>query len=274
MVRCLALVVLLAACRGSSAPPPPAHKDAAAAVAVVIDAGPPPVDARLTPDERCPDPCRFLDEVALDEIGAFTQGACNAPWPEVAGCDELDRLRSCVYAVHGFPFPKGKGRDAFAKAAWYAKRADFKDSDLGAVASANVVALEQRAKECRAGIMVSAVDRARVVDFFATIAKGRPAMPPEVQSNHPGIKPTELRRIMTAHRDTTYRLRPSTPISYQAAPEELKSALKAKRFHVVKVDLSGCAGLSPEQCDDQLWLDLAFDDDSGALLALRHGAKN
>jgi hypothetical protein len=280
-VKPVLFVLVLAACSGSGSVPESGSASASAsAPAPAVDPAQqspvqgavvaPAVDAAPA-DERCADPCRFLDTAALADVAAAYAGACaGAPWPAPAAndCDALDLQRNCIYAVHGYTFSKARWRDTFTPRPWYRARADFRESDLGKVGTANVSALRQRAKECRAGNAITSADRARVEAFFATIARGKPALPPVVIDNLEVVTADALAPMFA--RPASYRLQPSTPMTYIPPFDELRAALPKQRLRVVRVDLSGCERVAEDECENSFWIDLAFDD-KDVLVALRHG---
>jgi hypothetical protein len=144
------IVVLVVACKDNDKP----KQEAATPVVEATGSGSasgskaPQVDAAVAArDERCDDPCRYLAETALADVAAKVKTTCGSEWPAASGkdCAQLDYQRNCIFATAGYTFKKAHYRAAFGMKPWYKARDDFKDSDLSAVATANVAALKQQA---------------------------------------------------------------------------------------------------------------------------------
>jgi hypothetical protein len=131
-------------------------------------------------DERCNLPCRFLADTPLADMSAKVQAACNGPWGDAVAtndCAEIDFQRNCIYATAGYTFKKKRYSSIFKSESWYKARADFKDADLSAVATANVAALKAAAKACKKTVALDPPDQKAVDAFLAAIEAGKPDVP-------------------------------------------------------------------------------------------------
>ena len=74
---------------------------------------------------------------------------CELDWPsrDVPSCDIYDELRNTIFALHGREFSTAKWQKFFSKQSWYQPRKDYKDTDVGTVAMANVQLLIKMKKE-------------------------------------------------------------------------------------------------------------------------------
>ena len=177
-------------------------------------------------DERCANPCRFLVDTALADVGAAHQQTCGKAWetPAATDCDALDYQRNCIYAHHGYTFKKAKWKDAFGKEAWYKARADFKETDLSRVATNNVRDLKNQAATCRgeepspipatfSASKVSKADLAIIVGWFTQKAAGDPPLPKKLEAD--GAAATEADIKGWLGNKHLFTLEAWTPIEYE-----------------------------------------------------------
>jgi YARHG domain len=260
-----ALVVCVLACKSKEDPAQTAQKPPLATAGDAATKT--PDEAASTPamlDERCAAPCRFLADTPLVDVATKLKSTCNAEWPQASAkdCEQLDYQRNCIYATAGYTFKKPRYQAAFAKEPWYKARADFKDADLAAVATANIAELKKRAAECRKGDVIEDRDRKVIDGWLAKVQSGKPDVP-EILIDI-GDK-TEAARNLVANKEqlTPKRLRGMRYREVGDLREEWGKALAAKPARkIVEVDFSEpddgkCGG---DECGYGLWLTLAIDD--------------
>jgi hypothetical protein len=169
MMRAVVLGCVVAACKGSgggaagsgsaaagggSAAVAPAVADATPPAVATgsgsgsADAPPLPLDAKVVA-ARCSEPCLFLVDTPLDKLGDVYAAACKHALPDLhfEKCDELDQLRKCVFAAHGYAFKQKKWR-TWAKKPWFVAHPEYKPTQLGTIELANVHELDARTKLC------------------------------------------------------------------------------------------------------------------------------
>jgi YARHG domain len=259
------LLVCVLACKSKEDPAQTAQKPP---LATASDAATKtPDEAANTPamlDERCAAPCRFLADTPLADVATKLKSTCNAEWPQPGAkdCAQLDFQRNCIYATAGYAFKKQRYQAVFANEPWYKARADFKETDLTAVATANIAELKKRAGECRKGDVIEDRDRKVVDAWLAKIQTGKPEVPDILIDL--GDK-AEATKNLVANRDqfTTKRLRGMRYLDVANLREEWGKALAAKPARkIIEVDFSepddGKCG--DDECGFGLWLTLALDD--------------
>jgi len=195
-------LALVAGCKGkdsaktddTTAAKPAAPGSASAAPAGSGSAPAAAPGSAASADERCADPCRFLATVALADITAEVKKTCGLEWkaPPADDCDQPDYLRNCIYANAGYTFKKRTWNQAFGATSWYKPRADFKESDLSKVATANVAALKKQAADCRGAHGVKPEDLAIVEKWADGVRAGKPEVPAIAFINE-RVDPKELR---------------------------------------------------------------------------------
>jgi hypothetical protein len=128
---------------------------------------------------RCDEPCLFLLDTPVDQLGDAFKAACKKDMPDLqlTSCDKLDQIRKCVFAAHGFVFKQKKWKRAYEKKAWYVANPDFRPTQITELERANAVDLDHRAKACKRGISVAPADADRVRSWLAGFDRGRPVWP-------------------------------------------------------------------------------------------------
>jgi hypothetical protein len=224
-----------------------------------------PDEAATTPamlDERCAAPCRFLADTPLAEVGTKLKALCNAEWPQPSAkdCEQLDYQRNCIFATAGYTFKKPRYQAAFAKEPWYRARPEFNNTDLSAVATANIAELKTRAGDCRKGDVIEDRDRKVNDAWLAKIQTGKPEVPDiliDIDDR------AEAGKRLVANKDQFKRLRGMRYRDVADLREEWTKALAAKPARkIVEVDFSEpddgkCGG---DECGYGLWLTLAIDE--------------
>jgi hypothetical protein len=102
--------------------------------------------------------------------GGLTEKLCAGKRTvyEAGHCEGFEHDRSCILAHHGHVFSDRKWKNTFSRKPWYQPRPDFADSDLPAVAMANVRELDRRAAACREAKVVTEDDQKRVRAWLET----------------------------------------------------------------------------------------------------------
>lgn len=161
----VALVLALApACKDEAAPEkPPGRVDAGAPASAGGKAGDLAAAAAPGPDKAtmCASRCLLLTRYSLAELeGGRHEKECGVPLMQGTGCDQLDAMRNCIYAAHGYRFEKKRWRDKFSATSWYHPDPTFDETKLSRLETANIRALRDRATKCRSKgrIAVSAAD--------------------------------------------------------------------------------------------------------------------
>ncbi len=225
---------LLAGCKSK-----PADTNQKVAVTTTGSAAPvaPPVGSGAAPaapdklvephaDLRCDTPCRFLSDTAIDAVADAYKKSCNKEWPasNANACEQFDFQRNCIYADKGYSFQNPKWKDIFAKQGWYAARADFKETDLSAVARNNITALKRNAMACRSNEIpeiptkfsankVSKADLATVVKWFADRRGGKVVLPSMVMADGKIIEEADFKKDWSDQKHL-FQLHAWTPITY------------------------------------------------------------
>lgn len=176
----------------------------APAPAPVDAAGPAPLDPKIKA-ARCDEPCLFLAEVPYDKLVDAYKAECgkDTKQPGLDECEQLDYMRNCIFAAHGFAFEKKKWKKAFAKRSWYAVDPAFKASMVSATERATVTTLNDAGKACKAGQHISAKDLARVKAFFAALPKVPGDLPKTLMVEHEVEKPKLFVKDLMAYIDPT-----------------------------------------------------------------------
>lgn len=226
-------------------------------------------------DARCDTECRFLADVALDQVADAFQQACGKPWTatDPKSCDQLDYQRNCIYATAGYTFKKPQWRDAFGKQPWYTARADFKETDLSRVASNNIRDLKQQALACRAdgaapaaipskltASKISKADEAIIVGWFKQKAKGELVLPAKLEADGSAATKEDLEGwLKQTH---LFQLKAWTPLEYASGKAGEPRSITAP------TGLPGpdCKG-EGEDCEGYEWI--TFDlDAKGAIVGI------
>jgi hypothetical protein len=127
---------------------------------------------------RCDEPCLFLVDTPIAKLGDSYQAACGKDMPPLPfdNCTELDQLRKCVYAAHGFVFKQKKWKK-FAKQPWYTPHPEFKPTQITELERANVRELDAVAKGCKTGLSVSTADLGRAKAWISALAAKHAPLP-------------------------------------------------------------------------------------------------
>jgi hypothetical protein len=176
------LVLALCACGKKDDKQAPATVGSAAgsAVATATPADAPTVATDAPEDPRCVDACLILSDVAFAGAPAKRKEVCGSSyWPYGdSDCSVFQYQINCIYAARGYVFKKPDWKDRFVNKPWYEARPDFKESDLGAVATANIKVLKALHKTCLAEEAhskrpVSAEDRKAAVAAWNNILRDK-----------------------------------------------------------------------------------------------------
>jgi hypothetical protein len=183
-MRSVVVVVVGAIACGKSQPPsPPPTPTTTAAAHDAAAATPPDAAASALPPKlvaaRCDDPCLFLLDTPLAQLGDAVKAACPAKSAVDVGykdCAQIDYLRNCIYAAHGVAYKKNKWKKLFAAKPWYEPRAgaDPKKLAMSEIEHANVHELYLRGKACKSSLRISGADYERVKAWFAPLPKPPP----------------------------------------------------------------------------------------------------
>jgi hypothetical protein len=239
----------------------------------------PDAAAAAARDERCDDPCRYLAETGLADVAVKVKTTCGSEWPVASGkdCSQLDYQRNCIYATAGYTFKKAHYRAAFGMKPWYKARADFKDSDLSPVATANVAALKQQAAECRKGSTIDPKDKVIVDAWLAKLRAGKPEVPAIVidgASADGRANADEMKKQLIADK-AMFAAKKLKSMSYRelgSGRDDWETAISGKAKRVIELDFSDSGGKceGDEECGYGLWLVLAIDDKE-QIIALEEG---
>jgi hypothetical protein len=247
-----------------------------------VSGSPPQADAAVAAarDERCDDPCRFLAETPLSDIAAKVQASCSSEWPAASGkdCSQLDYQRNCIYATAGYTFKKKRYQAAFGGEPWYKARADFKDTDLSAVATANVAALKKQAADCRKGSTIDVKDKQIVDAWLAKLRAGKPEVPAIVfdGSTFEGTTSVDEMKQRLIAGKASFAAKKLRSMSYQdrsSLRQQWVKPLEGKTVRIVELDFSDTGGAceGDEECGYGLWLVLAIDN-KDQVIALEEGS--
>jgi hypothetical protein len=182
----IGLVLALGACgkQGDKTNAAPAGSAAGSAIAAVSPADATPVAVDAPEDPRCVDACLILSDVSFADARAKRQEVCGSNyWPYGdSDCNVFQFQINCIYAARGYVFKKPDWKDKFVAKPWYKARPEFKDSDLGAVATANIKELKTLHKACLADEAyakrpVSAEDRKAAVAAWNSILRDKSGGP-------------------------------------------------------------------------------------------------
>ena len=128
---------------------------------------------------RCDEPCLFLVDTPLDQVGERYTHACAGKAttdPGFTDCKQLDYMRNCIYAAHGLVFKKTKWK-VFRGKPWYEPHAEFRAKQISALERANVHELYERGKRCKKGLHISGGDYDRLKAWFAGLRSHRADLP-------------------------------------------------------------------------------------------------
>jgi len=176
-----------------------------------------PLDAKIAA-ARCVEPCLFLVDTPVDKLAEAYKTACGhdtAPLP-FDDCAQLDQLRKCVYAAHGFVFKQATWK-AYERKPWYTAHPEFRPAQLTVLERANVAELDGRAKRCKKGLTVTAADLARVKAWLGAVDGKKAPLPRIVLVNHEPATRAELFAFLDEelqHKRLT--LDAQTSVSYEA----------------------------------------------------------
>jgi hypothetical protein len=272
---------------GGSAAPPGAGSSTGRAVASGSGSGsagsgsgsveaPPPIDPRVMA-ARCDEPCLFLVDTPLDKLGDAFQTACHKDMPDLglASCSQLDVIRKCVYAAHGFVFKRAQWRKEYEKKPWYVANPAFRPAQITAIERANVVELDARAKSCKNGVTISPADARRVRAWLAGLAKGKPALPALVHVDAAAGKVSDLlarvRRELDDLGAQKVRLgADDSTAAYEDPPADLLESLQfpaGTKLRSIRIELSKTNELPDATITEGLEIHLVYDDHD-ALLAV------
>ncbi len=260
--RVAVAILLVASCKGNPGP--------AAAIGTPATT-PSSASAGSAADARCATPCLFLDKIALADIGPAFENACGTPWPAAsdADCDQLDYQRNCIYAANGYPFKDKHGSATFGKLAWYTPRAEFKESELTATASANIRELERRAAACRQTSQLAPTDVRLVQQWLARLAAGTPDVPAlalDVSTNPPRtLSVADMRKRLIESKD---QFKPGKAKLSRAEPSQAtRAVLPGTQLHAITIDDGEVCADPDEECGGGVSWTLVFDP-TGKLVAL------
>lgn len=259
-MRSIVVIALaLTACKGKDEPAKTAEPAAKPAPAAAADAAAPPAAA----DERCADPCRFLATTALADIAAAVKQTCGLEWKPAAAddCDQPDYLRNCIYANAGYTFKRRQWQQTFGAATWYKPRAGFKDADLGKVALANVAALKQQAKDCRASQAVKPADVAIIESWVDGVRAGKPELPAVTMMGSDKVDAKTLAKQLAGSKDD---FKKGLKTEYRYTDNDWGGAFKGRTVRTVEFS-PGNAEPHPdcqdeEGCDSGDIIEIALDD--------------
>ena len=272
-MRALVIALLVMGCKDKAkqevkpAPPPVVTADATAVAAV--DAGP-------IKDDRCDAPCRFLADTSLADIAMRVEATCGTKWPaaNAKDCAQFDYQRNCIYANAGYTFKKKRYQATFGSYDWYKPRADFKDTDLSATATANVAALKQRAAECKKGNVIDDKDRKIVDAWLGKLRAGKPEIPAIVIDGSTADGATtadDMKKSLLGHK-ADFSAKKLKSMTYRATGSDAwETAVAGKAKRVVELDFSEPDGPDcEEECGYGLWLVVGIDD-KDHVVALEQG---
>jgi len=137
----------------------------------------------------------FLTDTPLDKLVETYKAECagmETKAPSYEDCGQLDYLRNCIFAAHGFAFEKKKWKKAFADKPWYQIKPEFKASMVSPLERATVTALNDQGKACKDGKNISAGDHARIKKWFDALPKVPDEMAKVLFIDTQKAKPAEL----------------------------------------------------------------------------------
>jgi hypothetical protein len=180
---------------------------------------------------RCAEPCLFLVDTPIAQLVDAYQTACGKPTKELGfdNCKQLDYLRKCVYAAHGYVF-KQKRWKKYEQQSWYTADPDFKPTQLSALEHANVRELDTRAKNCKQGLSISPADAARVKTWFENLGKHHAELPKILMTNRDAATAADFVAYVLGELGSEWKLVYDDDMiaTYdEQIPEELAAALPA-----------------------------------------------
>lgn len=206
-----------------------------------------------------------MSDTAITDVDVVYQRTCGTGWPAPAtagSCELIDLQRNCIFADKGYVFSNAKWRDVFAKKSWYARRRDFKETDLSKVAVANVHQLKLDAMACRGGEIppipskfdrakISKADLKTIVKWFADRRRGKVFLPATLIEG--GLTDEASFRQWTDSQQWLH-LNPWTPIGYDTYfdPRKVEAPTPAATVRRVMVATGTPPPPKPgDNCDDE-----------------------
>jgi hypothetical protein len=266
VVACLAV-----GCGGGDKPAPVATGSGSGSAVVAIDAAVVAAADAATIDPklmaaRCEEPCLFLLDTPVDKVADAFHAACGKQLtPALTDCAQLDIVRKCVFAAHGFVF-KDKRWKVYEKRSWYVANPSFRPTQITELEHRNVVELDTRAKNCKNGIQISAGDAKLVEAWAAGIRKEKPKLPKVVLLDGTPCTDDSFTAMIyqpLARLDAQLDLKPPTTVVYDedvaiALRDHIKP-LPAGKLRAIVIRRSGF----PEDEPDVEWsieIALVYDD--------------